>query len=91
MNSSSKAKRQAMENRSLVSEIRDMFDCSWCHSHEELQWHHIGTKKFLLARCGSHSTERILDEVSKCIVLCKTCHVAYHEGVKKNKELMQCV
>jgi hypothetical protein len=51
-------------------------ECALCGSKESLEIDHIDytIKKFNIAKCHSYSTERLLDEVSKCRVLCKECH-----------------
>lgn len=51
--------------------------CQICDSTEELQFDHIDrtTKKFTLSGAGlDKKWETILDELSKCQLLCSECH-----------------
>jgi len=50
--------------------------CVVCGSTEDLQFDHLNpsTKKFSLGKLWSSSQEVFLEELSKCQLLCFTCH-----------------
>jgi hypothetical protein len=50
--------------------------CSICGSEDNLEIDHIDCKekKFNIAKCHSLSEEKLLEEVSKCRLLCADCH-----------------
>lgn len=56
--------------------------CSKCSSRDELEFHHINPeeKSFTIAKGSSFSEERWQDEISKCVLLCRTCHLASHKA-----------
>ena len=45
-----------------------------------LDFHHLYNKSFNLASAREVSTERIKEEIKKCIVLCANCHRKLHAG-----------
>lgn len=52
--------------------------CVKCSSNENLQFDHIETRKhnggFVIADMFSHSRQKLDEELSKCQLLCETCH-----------------
>ena len=56
--------------------------CGYCENYAALQFHHIDPKdkSFALNAVGTinHSWEKILEEASKCMLLCANCHFAEH-------------
>lgn len=54
--------------------------CVICGSDSDLEFDHIDpdTKDFTIARASSFSEERWQNELSKCQLLCHTCHVSKH-------------
>lgn len=54
--------------------------CSKCGSCENLQFHHIDetTKSFNIGKLMNYSKEKVLNELSKCVLLCKDCHHKLH-------------
>lgn len=58
--------------------------CSICGETEPicLDFHHnIGLKENSIARMCNNgcSIEKIMEEISKCIILCKNCHAKTHK------------
>ena len=51
--------------------------CKKCGDKEDLDIDHIDpkTKSFTLSQCGSASEERWQNELKKCQLLCKNCHI----------------
>lgn len=45
-----------------------------------LDFHHLHDKEFVIASGRDVSKKRLLDELSKCIVLCANCHRKLHAG-----------
>jgi 5-methylcytosine-specific restriction endonuclease McrA len=62
--------------------------CVVCGSTDNLQFDHLNpsTKKFSLGKLWSSSQDVFLEELSKCQLLCFTCHIAktivYDKGQK---------
>lgn len=63
--------------------------CGYDKCLESLDFHHANPedKKFRIAT-GNHTKEKILEEMSKCILLCKNCHfeIHYKEKIKMRSE-----
>lgn len=64
--------------------------CSECESVDDLEFDHIDprTKSFTIGKMWAVSEERFEEELSKCQVLCKTCHTekSLKESGKKRRE-----
>ena len=45
-----------------------------------LDFHHLHDKEFVIAVGTDVSEERLLQEISKCVVLCANCHRKLHAG-----------
>lgn len=54
--------------------------CSKCNSEKDIEFHHIDReeKEFTIANASSFSETRWQSEISKCQLLCKTCHIEEH-------------
>ena len=51
--------------------------CARCGSTDALEFDHIdpSTKEFTIAKASSFSETRFQSEISKCQLLCRTCHI----------------
>jgi len=62
--------------------LKETLSCEVCgeNSPECMDFHHEEDKDFTIADAihKGYSTERILDEISKCRVLCANCHRKLH-------------
>jgi hypothetical protein len=60
--------------------------CGYNEFHAGLDFHHLGDKlediSLLIMKCGrsGRSWERLHAELSKCVLLCRNCHMALHSG-----------
>lgn len=56
--------------------------CTVCGSIERLQFHHVNPreKRFNIGSEFSRPWDEILDEVSKCTLLCEECHKLEHSA-----------
>lgn len=52
--------------------------CARCGSEEDLLLHHRDPTKKVSHRIWSWSEKRRLEELAKCVVLCRKCHDAVH-------------
>lgn len=69
--------------RAEFQEIKKTLKCKICPEDDSccLEFHHLDpTKKELnvATAAGRWSTKRLLEEISKCIVLCSNCHKKVH-------------
>ena len=81
-----KAKERQQQLHKQLVEYKKTLSCSRCgysEHHSALDFHHISKKDIDICRAAQHgwSWERIMKEVSKCIVLCANCHRIEHNGV----------
>ena len=81
-----KIRKQKMRQR--LWKYKQTLQCEICQESlaECLDFHHVGKKDFSIARAvrGGYSMETILDEMDKCMVLCKNCHAKIH--CRRNKD-----
>lgn len=79
----SKRKRGAIRKRELMSIFNhECQHCGYDKNAAALCFHHIdeSTKSFGITakECASRTMEVLMEEVSKCILLCANCHMALH-------------
>lgn len=59
-------------------------NCGWKLPFEpyQLEFHHIrpDEKESEIGRMASWSLSKLVDEMNKCVVLCRNCHVCVHRG-----------
>lgn len=74
--------RRALElKRKLVDQLGGKCSiCGYNRNLAALTFHHSGHKEFRLAMrvLATYSEERIMAEVSKCVLLCSNCHAETH-------------
>lgn len=61
--------------------------CVECGSKKRLEFDHIdpSTKKFNISECGGRTFDSFINEVSKCQLLCRACHI--EKSIKEKPEL----
>ena len=54
--------------------------CSICGSKNNLQFHHKDrtTKNFSIGKLMNYSETKVLQELDKCVLICKSCHIKHH-------------
>jgi hypothetical protein len=57
--------------------------CKQCGCAENLELHHIDPRNKISHRFWLWLEEKRRDEISKCVVLCKTCHQKLHSEQRK--------
>ncbi len=76
----SRAISRAKNHKAYIAQFKNA--CSVCgEAHKScLQFHHKDptTKSIAVAKMRQYSKKRILDEISKCTVLCANCHCKLH-------------
>jgi hypothetical protein len=76
-------RRRRAEMKTWWTELKKRFSCQICGESDIacLDFHHTGDDKLEcvseMVKCGRRK-ERILNEISKCIVLCSNCHRKLH-------------
>ena len=69
-------------------------DCKWNGEFQphQLDFHHLdpSTKLKEVAKMESFSFDKIIEEINKCVVVCKNCHADVHHGDARVDESMLC-
>lgn len=88
--------RRHIQKRELL-ELVGKLKCEKCgysgKNYSSLDFHHSGNKSFGVsdglysARGVIVSTKELIDEISKCVVLCGNCHILEHIDVEKFNRL----
>ncbi len=79
-----RVKRKALMDRIALHYGCQNAECQWkgeFQSHQ-LAFHHLdpSAKVIEVAKMDTHSYERIIKEMNKCVVLCRNCHADVHHG-----------
>jgi len=74
---------QARRARNRRAEFFSGKKCALCDSDKKLELHHLDKEKKDSHRIWSWSQERIDKEVSKCAILCRSCHIELHAEEKR--------
>ena len=69
-------KRYRIRREKAINELGGK--CVECGSVERLNFHHLKDKKFAIANGSYFSEGRWQEELKKCILLCKDCHMDEH-------------
>lgn len=85
-------KRVANEHTRILTGLKSN-GCAICPSFDYLEFHHCepDIKKFSIGHFFRYSNEEIVDELLKCILLCRSCHCKIDNRVNntyKGKELL---
>jgi len=75
-------------NRKIADKIKLTKGCNICGYRKNaraLCFHHLdlSTKNGSVRSLYSHSKNKMLEEIDKCIVLCANCHLELHEKEEK--------
>ena len=79
--------KRAMEHKHRDQEwfkaIKSTKVCVECgHDvYEDLDFHHVDPSTKILSvsdMLGTYGRQKVLDEMAKCVVLCKSCHKNHH-------------
>jgi len=52
--------------------------CRCCGSDHDILFHHLRDKKYNVTSMTRNSMKSFLEEVGKCIILCRNCHEMFH-------------
>lgn len=85
-------KRQIRIDR--ITYLRELFGnkcqiCGYNKSQRALNFHHVNesSKQFNVGGIRAEMRmERLLDEVSKCVLICTNCHAEIHDGTAKSPD-----
>lgn len=61
--------------------------CIFCGATVNLEFHHLDPEEKESNSIWSWSEKRILEELKKCVVMCKHCHKTFH-GILKRRPLV---
>ena len=88
----SKAKERKQSIKDWIKEYRSQLKCVKCGEDHPatLDFHHTDSdqkeKNVSMMVQESYSKERILEEISKCIVLCSNCHRIHHWDMARSSK-----
>ena len=57
--------------------------CAWCGSIDSLELHHADPNKKVSHAIWSWGRERRLNEIAKCVVICRSCHERAHAEARR--------
>jgi len=83
--SSSETRKRQEKHVKAFQEFKSFFQCLRCGEDDIycLDFHHKdpSQKKFAISTRGARAlTAEVLEEIAKCVVLCKNCHAKLHAG-----------
>jgi hypothetical protein len=63
-------------HKHILLAVKSAERCTCCGGSEDLTFHHLdrSQKGFTICRKLHYDLPRLIEEVSKCIVICKKCH-----------------
>lgn len=52
---------------------------------KKLEFHHVdsGNKSFTISANYNRNWEEMVEEIRKCVILCKNCHIKHHMALRK--------
>jgi len=75
-----KVRQRTLKNQAVLGDIKTQNGCHRCGLKDNRSWlfdfDHLGDKQNLVSRMIGHKLDAVLDEASKCQVLCSNCHRA---------------
>lgn len=85
--------RQAEYQRDWVARRRAEWfagkKCAWCAAAKQLELDHVDGSKKVSHRIWSWSAQRREDELAKCQVLCRQCHVKKTDAAGENPDKLR--
>lgn len=59
--------------------------CFYCGENDpmKLDFHHKEGKKFTIGGSYHKKWDELIDEIRKCVILCKLCHKRHHMSMRK--------
>lgn len=82
-------KEKWQEKKKWFKELKSTFSCKKCNDKRWyiLDFHHLDPSKkdINVSEALMYSREVILEEIKKCITLCRNCHTEFHHLEKENK------
>jgi len=76
-----KVKNNKKELRKKILEIKKRSCCAICGENHPscLEFHHVDNKKCEISNMlAKYTEEEIMEEISKCIIVCTNCHRKIH-------------
>jgi hypothetical protein len=77
-----KNKKVHENNKEWFKNIKQQYNCYKCKENRWyiLDFHHVDPteKLFNISNIGKTSKKKTLNEISKCITLCRNCHAEFH-------------
>lgn len=82
-----RSRRYREANARLVSSLKTSMGCCICGENEHpsiLDLHHLESedKEFTISENRSRHPEQIINEIYKCVVVCRNCHGKIHVGIR---------
>lgn len=83
-----KSYEKVFRNNKYLEGLRAKSTCVICESTESLLFHHVDGSRLkrkdvsILANTGC-DLQRLMEEVHRCEMVCKSCHAKVHRGKRK--------
>lgn len=78
------ARKYASDKRSVIDKIKLDSGCCVCgykRCSKALDFHHLDPKTKEDGISRMHNLEKILEEIKKCVIVCRCCHAEIHAGL----------
>ena len=79
-----RARKVTSRLREKINKIKRDIGCKFCEENEPccLDFHHLRDKKFAVSRGYVNiGIESLIEEMTKCILVCSNCHRKIHAGI----------
>jgi hypothetical protein len=95
----SRCKKRREERKGFLDDLAVKYgcqnvNCNWNGKYLpcQLDFHHLDpkTKRKEVAKMHTASWETIINEVNKCVILCRNCHAEVHHGALTLDETLLC-
>ena len=80
-------KKKYQKQREIVDSLKKRSVCNRCKfaDHRALVFHHTAEKDFQISsQIGKVGTKRLIEEISRCEILCANCHAIEHHPAVSN-------
>jgi len=84
-----KQRKRNYTPRRILTWVKRLEGCHRCGEKRppffDLHWHHVdpATRRFILHKANQYTWDAVWEELDKCIVLCRQCHIDEHRRLSR--------